>query len=90
MQGDQAKLLVLLLYFSKVAPPVGVTRPSKRLGFPEWLKSVACLPPAGTKVAVPERMQTVIVMRLFIAWGRDEFEDRRADRAFAFMPGREA
>jgi integrase len=35
-------------------------------------------------------LQTVITMRLFIAWGRDEFTDRRADRAFAFMPGREA
>ena len=35
-------------------------------------------------------LQSVITMRLFIAWGRDEFEDRRADRAFAFMPGRDA
>ena len=35
-------------------------------------------------------LQSVITMRLFIAWGREEFEDRRADRAFAFMPGRNA
>lgn len=34
--------------------------------------------------------QTTISMRLFIAWGRDEFSQRRADRAFAFMPGRKA
>jgi hypothetical protein len=34
--------------------------------------------------------QTTISMRLFIAWGRDEFSQRRADRAFAFMPGRTA
>jgi len=33
-------------------------------------------------------LQTVITMRLFIAWGRDEFTERRADRAFAFMPRR--
>ena len=35
-------------------------------------------------------LQTAIAMRLFIAWGRDEFRSRRADRAFAFMPGRNA
>ncbi|HET9639271.1 MAG TPA: hypothetical protein VFP12_08700 [Allosphingosinicella sp.] len=29
-------------------------------------------------------------MRLFIAWGRDEFAARRADRAFAYMPNRKA
>lgn len=34
--------------------------------------------------------QSVITMRLFIAWGRDEFTDRCADRAFAFMPVRDA
>jgi hypothetical protein len=34
--------------------------------------------------------QTTIAMRLFIAWGQDEFSQRRADRAFAFMPGRKA
>jgi len=35
-------------------------------------------------------LQSVIAMRLFIAWGRDEFESRTADRAFAYMPGRNA
>jgi integrase len=35
-------------------------------------------------------LQTAIAMRLLIAWGRDEFRSRRADRAFAFMPGRNA
>ena len=31
-------------------------------------------------------LQKPITMRLFIAWGRDEFTDRRADRAFSSMP----
>ena len=44
----------------------------------------------GTMANVIFGLQSVITMRLFIAWGRDEFEDRRADRAFAFMPGRNA
>jgi integrase len=35
-------------------------------------------------------IQKFIVLRLFSAWGRDEFRDREADRAFAFMPNREA
>jgi integrase len=34
-------------------------------------------------------IQKFIVLRLFSAWGRDEFRDREADRAFAFMPNRE-
>jgi hypothetical protein len=44
----------------------------------------------GTVANVIFGLQTVITMRLFIAWGRDDFADRRADRAFAFMPGRNA
>jgi hypothetical protein len=44
----------------------------------------------GTMANVIFGLQSVITMRLFIAWGRDEFADRRADRAFAFMPGRNA
>lgn len=35
-------------------------------------------------------LQSVVTMRLFIAWGRDEFAARRADRAFAYMPNRKA
>jgi hypothetical protein len=31
-------------------------------------------------------LQSVITMRLFIAWRRDEFAHRQANRAFAFMP----
>jgi integrase len=44
----------------------------------------------GTMANVIFGFQSVITMRLFIAWGRDEFTERRADRAFAFMPGRDA
>ena len=44
----------------------------------------------GSMTNVIYGLQTVITMRLFIAWGRDEFEERRADRAFAYMPGRKA
>lgn len=35
-------------------------------------------------------LQTIITMRLSIGWGRDEFDERRADRAFAYRPGRSA
>jgi hypothetical protein len=35
-------------------------------------------------------IQKFVVLRLFSAWGRDEFRDREADRAFALMPNREA
>jgi integrase len=35
-------------------------------------------------------IQKFIVLRLFSAWGQEEFTDREADRAFAFMPNRAA
>jgi integrase len=35
-------------------------------------------------------IQKFVVLRLFSAWGQEEFTDREADRAFAFMPNRAA
>lgn len=39
----------------------------------------------GAQTNVIFALQSVITMRLFIAWGREEFTTRRADRAFASL-----